>query len=83
MTKAIDYYFWINSDWAYLGHGRLVELAKRQGAAINYMPVDLPYVYSQTGGHFAWAALSGKAGLPDHRTRPLVQAARDSGQSAA
>ncbi|CAJ92999.1 2-hydroxychromene-2-carboxylate isomerase [Cupriavidus necator] len=50
MTKAIDYYFWINSDWAYLGHGRLVELAKRQGAAINYMPVDLPYVYSQTGG---------------------------------
>ncbi|MCY1260509.1 hypothetical protein D9M68_131270 [compost metagenome] len=57
MTKAIDYYFWINSDWAYLGHGRLVELAKRQGAAINYMPVDLPYVYSQTGAFCSGSAL--------------------------
>lgn len=50
MAKTIDYYFWINSDWAYLGHGRLVELAERQHATINYMPVDLPYVYSKTGG---------------------------------
>ncbi|VWC76867.1 2-hydroxychromene-2-carboxylate isomerase [Burkholderia lata] len=48
--KKIDYYFWINSDWAYLGADRLVDLAARYQATINYMPVDLPFVYSQTGG---------------------------------
>jgi 2-hydroxychromene-2-carboxylate isomerase len=48
--KQIDYYFWINSDWAYLGGERLIEIEQRHGAVINYMPVDLPYVYSRTGG---------------------------------
>ncbi|MHA6895570.1 2-hydroxychromene-2-carboxylate isomerase [Ralstonia pseudosolanacearum] len=46
----IDYYFWINSDWAYLGADRLEALAKRHGARILYKPVDLPNVYSRTGG---------------------------------
>lgn len=48
--KQIDYYFWINSDWAYLGAGRLTSIADRFGAQINYMPVDLPFIYSRTGG---------------------------------
>jgi len=48
--KQIDYYFWINSDWAYLGAERLKSIAATNGASINYMPVDLPFVYSQTGG---------------------------------
>jgi 2-hydroxychromene-2-carboxylate isomerase len=48
--KQIDYYFWINSDWAYLGGERLIAIAQRHDAVINYMPVDLPYVYSRTGG---------------------------------
>jgi len=48
--KRIEYYFWINSDWAYLGAERLEALAQRQQAVIDYMPVDLPLVYSQTGG---------------------------------
>lgn len=48
--KVIDYYFWMNSDWAYLGADRLEELAARQGATIRHLPVDLPYVYSKTGG---------------------------------
>jgi 2-hydroxychromene-2-carboxylate isomerase len=48
--QPIDYYFWLNSDWAYLGADRLEDLAARQGAKIRYMPVDLPYVYSKTGG---------------------------------
>jgi len=47
---VIDYYFWMNSDWAYLGADRLEELARRQGASINYRPVDLPDVYRRTGG---------------------------------
>ena len=48
--KRIDYYYWINSDWAYLGHDRLLEIASRHGAVIDYLPVDLPHVYSRTGG---------------------------------
>ncbi|MCY1212583.1 2-hydroxychromene-2-carboxylate isomerase [compost metagenome] len=48
--KTIDYYFWMNSDWAYLGADRLEALAQRQGAAIRYLPVDLPDVYARTGG---------------------------------
>src|SRR5712672_3321888 len=46
----IDYYFWHMSDWAYFGHPRLEQLADRQGVSIDYMPVDLPYVYTRTGG---------------------------------
>jgi len=46
----IDYYFWMNSDWAYLGADRLEALAARQGVGIRYKPVDLPNVYSRTGG---------------------------------
>lgn len=46
----IDYYFWMNSDWAYLGADRLEALAARQGVEIRYKPVDLPNVYSRTGG---------------------------------
>ena len=42
--KTIDCYFWMNSDWAYLGADRLEALARRQGAAIRYLPVDLPEV---------------------------------------
>lgn len=48
--KTIDYYFWMNSDWAYLGADRLESLAKRHGARIRYMPVDLPSIYARTGG---------------------------------
>jgi 2-hydroxychromene-2-carboxylate isomerase len=48
--KQIDYYFWINSDWAYLGADRLEAIAAKHGAALNYMPVDLPDVYARTGG---------------------------------
>lgn len=51
MTRAhIDYYFWMNSDWAYLGADRLEALAARQGVGIRYKPVDLPDVYARTGG---------------------------------
>ena len=46
----IDYYFWMNSDWAYLGADRLEALADRRGVVVQYKPVDLPNVYSRTGG---------------------------------
>lgn len=46
----IDYYFWMNSDWAYLGADRLERIAAEFGARIRYMPIDLPDVYRRTGG---------------------------------
>lgn len=48
--SPIDYYFWMNSDWAYLGADRLEALAQRQAVEIRYKPVDLPNVYARTGG---------------------------------
>jgi len=50
MNSTIDYYFWLNSDWAYLGADRLVRIASDHGLRINWMPVDLPDVYRRTGG---------------------------------
>ena len=49
-ARHIDYYFWLNSDWAYLGADRLAALARRQRVAIRYRPVDLPDIYARTGG---------------------------------
>lgn len=48
--NIIDYYFWINSDWAYLGADRLEGIAARYGVKVRYKPVDLIDVYSRTGG---------------------------------
>jgi len=50
MTDAIDYYFWINSDWAYFGNPRLKTIAEQYKLKINYYPVDLGSVYARTGG---------------------------------
>lgn len=49
-NSTIDYYFWLNSDWAYLGADRLEALAARCKVQIVYKPVNLPQVYSRTGG---------------------------------
>ncbi len=48
--SVIRYYFWTASDWAYLGHRRLVAMAAKHGVDIDYRPVDLPAVYARTGG---------------------------------
>ncbi len=50
MTESIDYYFWINSDWAYFGNPRLKAMAERYKLKINYYPVDITAVYARTGG---------------------------------
>jgi 2-hydroxychromene-2-carboxylate isomerase len=50
MSDAIDYYFWINSDWAYFGNPRLKAMAEKYKLRINYYPVDLASVYARTGG---------------------------------
>lgn len=48
--NKIDYFFWMNSDWAYLGADRLEQIAAKYQLKIRYMPVDLPDVYRRTGG---------------------------------
>lgn len=48
--QQILHYFWINSDWAYLGADRLEALAQKHDAVIIHKPVDLLDVYARTGG---------------------------------
>ncbi len=41
MGRTVDYYFAPQSPWAYLGHQRFAELARRAGANLRVMPMDL------------------------------------------
>lgn len=50
MAKTIDYYFTPASPWAYLGHQRFVDIAKRRGAHINVKPVDFGRIFPVSGG---------------------------------
>jgi 2-hydroxychromene-2-carboxylate isomerase len=50
MAKVCEYYFAPQSPWAYLGHARLVELARQYDVRIEIKPVDLPKVFSASGG---------------------------------
>lgn len=48
--KTIDYYFSPMSPWTYLGHARLVEIARRHGATIRVKPVDFGKIFPASGG---------------------------------
>ena len=48
--KTIDYYLAPQSPWTYLGHARLVALAKKHGAKINIKPMDLGKIFPLSGG---------------------------------
>lgn len=50
MAEQIDYFFSLASPWAYLGHAKFVAMARAHGLSINYCPVHLPNVFSETGG---------------------------------
>lgn len=41
MGRTVDYYFAPQSPWAYLGHQRFAEIARRADARIRVMPIDL------------------------------------------
>lgn len=47
---TIDYYFWLSSDWSFLGHERLHRLAAYHGATIRYRPVRHRDLFAATGG---------------------------------
>ena len=50
MQKSIDYYLSLVSPWSYLGHERLVKIAKQNDATITIWPVDLSVIFPSTGG---------------------------------
>ena len=50
MPQAIDYYFSLPSPWAYIGHQPFQDLAKAYDLQVNYKPVALGVVFSETGG---------------------------------
>ncbi len=50
MPQRIDYYFAPNSPWTYLGHERLVRLAREAGSPVRVLPVDLGEVFPVSGG---------------------------------
>jgi len=50
MAKHIDYYFATISPWAFLGHDRLVALARQHGATVGVKPVNFGEVFPASGG---------------------------------
>ena len=50
MARSIDYYFSLQSPWAYIGNGPFGEIARRHAARIVYKPVLLGEVFAETGG---------------------------------
>jgi 2-hydroxychromene-2-carboxylate isomerase len=50
MPRHLDYYFSLSSPWAYLGHGRLMQIAARHGLEMSFKPVLLHEVFAETGG---------------------------------
>ena len=50
MSRQIDYYFATISPWTYLGHDRLVAIARKHGATIAVKPVNFGDVFPASGG---------------------------------
>jgi len=50
MGRSIEYYFSLQSPWAYLGHAPFQEVARHHGCTITYKPVKLVDLFAETGG---------------------------------
>ena len=50
MARQIDYYFSTQSPWAYIGHAMFEDLARANDLKVNYRPVTLVDLFSETGG---------------------------------
>lgn len=50
MTKVCEYFFTPISPWTYLGHERLVAMAKKHGVQIDVKPCDIGKVFNVSGG---------------------------------
>lgn len=50
MPRQVDYYFSLSSPWAYIGHRVFRDLVTAFDLEVNYKPVVLVDLFSQTGG---------------------------------
>jgi 2-hydroxychromene-2-carboxylate isomerase len=50
MSRQIDYYFSLPSPWAYIGHQPFRAVVDRHNLKVNYKPVLLVDLFSETGG---------------------------------
>ena len=50
MSKTVTYYLAPQSPFTYLGHARLVDIARSAGARIDIKPFDLGRVFGASGG---------------------------------
>lgn len=50
MPRQIDYYFSLQSPWAYIGHKLFREVVGRYDLKVNHKPVVLVDLFSETGG---------------------------------
>jgi 2-hydroxychromene-2-carboxylate isomerase len=50
MPRQVDYYFSLQSPWAYIGHKPFQDVAGTHGLKVNYKPVLLVELFSETGG---------------------------------
>lgn len=50
MSKVCEYFYSLNSPWAYLGHQRLLDLTKKYNVKIDAKPCDLGRVFGVSGG---------------------------------
>jgi len=46
----IDYFYSHVSPWTFMGHQRLLDMAKRHGATIDFVPLTLAKVFPVSGG---------------------------------
>jgi 2-hydroxychromene-2-carboxylate isomerase len=70
MSKTVQYFFAPHSPWTYLGHERLVALAKQHGAQVEPKPFDLGKVFGVSGG----LPLAKRA--PQRQAHRLIELAR-------
>ncbi|BAM86781.1 conserved hypothetical protein [Bradyrhizobium oligotrophicum S58] len=50
MSRQIDYYFSLQSPWAYIGHRLFHDIAASHGISVNLKPVMLLDLFAETGG---------------------------------
>src|SRR3954452_12799742 len=50
MPRQVDYYFSLQSPWAYIGHALFREVVSTYGLKVNHKPVFLFDLFSETGG---------------------------------
>jgi len=48
--RQIEYFFSLSSPWAYMGHGRFVDLVRRHEVEVVYKPIFLGSIFAETGG---------------------------------